>query len=224
MYDSDDSDMQTVTVLPDLPLLHQTLLKYIILKYPGQAMLEMIPQNIQRNEQLTQPILTSARKSDGENYEPATLKGQFCSFNRFLKRHDYGHDLTKSIEFCQTRDALTAKQVDLKKKIRKGNGSGKADGLPDADIDALFSSGQLGLSNSTAMLHTVWFCNTVYFWLRGVAEHYQMRWGDVKLCKDHLDNEYIQMNERNTKTRTGTDVKNKREIPQRAWANLNDQS
>ncbi|VDI05443.1 Hypothetical predicted protein [Mytilus galloprovincialis] len=32
------------------------------------------------------------------------------------------------------------------------------------------------------------------------------------------------MNERNTKTRTGTDVKNKREIPQRAWANLNDQT
>lgn len=32
------------------------------------------------------------------------------------------------------------------------------------------------------------------------------------------------MNERNTKTRTGTDVKNKREIPQRAWANLTDQT
>ena len=96
--------------------------------------------------------------------------------------------------------------------------------LPDADIDALFSSGQLGLSNPTALLHTVWFCNTVYFGLRGVTEHYQMRWGDVKLCKDHKNNEYIQMNERNTKTRTGTDVKNKREIPQRAWINLNDQT
>ena len=32
------------------------------------------------------------------------------------------------------------------------------------------------------------------------------------------------MKERNTKTRTGTDVKNKREIPQRAWANVNNQS
>jgi hypothetical protein len=39
---------------------------------------------------------------------------------------------------------------------------------------------------------------------------------------DH--NEYLQRNERNTKTRTGTDVKNKREIPQRAWANVNNQS
>ena len=38
--------------------------------------------------------------------------------------------------------------------------------------------------------------------------------GNVKLCKDHLGNEYLQMNERNTKTRTGADVKNKGEIPQ----------
>ncbi|VDI05444.1 Hypothetical predicted protein [Mytilus galloprovincialis] len=101
-----------------------------------------------------EPVISSLllQKSDGENYEPATLKGQFCSFNRFLKRHDYGHDLTKSIEFCKTRDALTAKQVDLK-KMGKGNGAGKADVLTDADIDALFSSGQLGLSNPTALLH-----------------------------------------------------------------------
>jgi hypothetical protein len=48
--------------------------------------------------------------------------------------------------------------------------------------------------------------------------------GDVNLCKDHLGNEYLQMNERNTKTRTRTDVKNKREIPQRAWPNVNNQS
>ncbi|CAC5424301.1 unnamed protein product [Mytilus coruscus] len=79
------------------------------------------------------------RKSDGENYEPSTLKGQFCSFNRLLKRHEYGHDLTKSIEFCKTRDALTAKRQTWK-KMGKGNGSGKADVLTDADIDALFNS------------------------------------------------------------------------------------
>jgi hypothetical protein len=106
----------------------------------------------------------------------------------------------------------------------KGNGSNKPDVLTDEDVDAFFNSGQLGLSNSTSLLHTVWFFNTVYFGLRGVTEHYQMRWGDVKLCKDHLGNEYLQMNERNTKTRTGADVKNKGEIPQRAWANVNNQS
>ncbi|VDI15060.1 Hypothetical predicted protein [Mytilus galloprovincialis] len=250
MYDSDDSDMQTVTVLPDFPppptnnekslqpvQKDTTMSKYVrqfvpideeevdifianqenrgTLKKTTSDLRTLIQFLEKKNEKreihnippkelnnLLSQFFISARKSDGENYEPATLKGQFCSFNRFLKRHDYGHDLTKSIEFCKTRDALTAKQVDLKK-----NGSG-----------------QLGLSNPTALLHTVWFCNTVYFGLRGVTEHYQMRWGDVKLCKDHKNNEYIQMNERNTKTRTGTDVKNKREIPQRAWANLNDQT
>jgi hypothetical protein len=167
---------------------------------------------------LLSQFFISARKGDGEDYEPSTLKGQFCSFNRFLK-----HDLTKSVELCKTRDALTANQIELK-KMGKGNGSNKPDVLTDEDVDAFFNSGQLGLSNSTSLLHTVWFFNTVYFGLRGVTEHYQMRWGDVKLCKDHLGNEYLQMNERNTKTRTGTDVKNKREIPQRTWDNVNNQS
>jgi hypothetical protein len=57
----------------------------------------------------------------------------------------------------------------------KGNGSNKPDVLTDEDVDAFFNSGQLGLSNSTSLLHTVWFFNTVYFGLRGVTEHYQMR-------------------------------------------------
>ena len=114
---------------------------------------------------LLSQFFISARKGDGEDYEPSTLKGQFCSFNRFLK-----HDLTKSVEFCKTRDALTAKQIELK-KMGKGNGSNKPDVITDEDVDALFNSGQLGLSNSTSLLHTVWFFNTVYFGLRGVTEH-----------------------------------------------------
>ena len=193
----------------------RTLTQFLEKKNEKREIENIPPKEL--NNYLSQ-FFISARKSDGAEYEPSTLKGQFCSFNRHLKRHDYGHDLNKSIEFSKTRDALTAKQVELK-KMGKGNGAGKADVLSDADIEALFNSGELGLSNPSSLLHTVWFFNTIYFGLRGVSEHYQMKWGDVKLCKDHLGNEYLQMNERNTKTRTGVDVKNKREIPQRAWAN-----
>ena len=59
----------------------------------------------------------------------------------------------------------------------KGNAEHRADALSDDDIDAMFDNGQLGMSNPTVYLHYIWFFHTVYFRLRGVTEHFQMRWG-----------------------------------------------
>lgn len=193
----------------------RTLTQFLHVKNETREIHTIPPKEL--NVLLSQ-FFISARKSDGENYEPTSLKGMFCSFNRALKKYDYGHDLNKSIYFAKTRDALTAKQVELK-KLGKGNATKKAESLTDDDINAMFSSGKLGMTNPTALLHTLWFFNTVYFGLRGVTEHYQMRWGDVRLCKDGNGTEYLLMNERNTKTRTGVNTKNNREIPQRAWSN-----
>ncbi|CAC5425298.1 unnamed protein product [Mytilus coruscus] len=54
----------------------------------------------------------------------------------------------------------------------------------------------------------------------GVTEHHQMTWGDVKILRDNSPGlEYLQMNERNTKTRTGKSLRDQRDIPQMAWAN-----
>ena len=64
----------------------------------------------------------------------------------------------------------------------------------------------------------------MFFGLRGITEHHQMRWGYVKLCNDNKGDEYLLMIERNTKTRIGIDIKNQEEIPQRAWANKDDPS
>ena len=85
----------------------------------------------------------------------------------------------------------------------KGNAEHRADALSDDDADAMFDNGELGMSNPTVLLHIIWFFNTVYFGLRGVTEHYQMRWGVVRLCKDSNDKEFLQMNEGNTKTCLG---------------------
>lgn len=55
--------------------------------------------------------------------------------------------------------------------------------------------------------------------MRGVTEHRDMKWGDVKLCRDSDGNEFIEFNERQTKTRPGSNPKNVRAVPPRAWAN-----
>ena len=158
------------------------------------------------------------RKSDYEEYEPCSLRGMLCSFDRVLRRHNYGYQISKSSEFGKTREILSAKQTDLKKQ-GKGNSDKKADSLNDEDIDQLFASGELGSHSPTSLLHTMWFYNTVYFGLRGIAEHYHMKCGDVKLCKDSKGLSFLEMNERNTTTRTGKNYRDKREIPQRAFQN-----
>ncbi|XP_076081788.1 uncharacterized protein LOC143052605 [Mytilus galloprovincialis] len=195
------SDMRTLT-----QFLQQKNEKREIYKIPPEELNSLLCQ-----------YFFSVRKTDGEEYEPSSLRGMMCSFDRILRSNDYGYELSKSVEFAKTRDVLTAKQIALK-KMGKGNGDKRAETLTDDDIEAMFKTGQLGLSNPTTLLHTLWFFNTIYFGLRGVTEHYQMTWGDVQLCKDSKSQEYLQMNERNTKTRTGANLKNTREIPQRAWA------
>ena len=53
----------------------------------------------------------------------------------------------------------------------------------------------------------------------GGAEHRQLQWGDLNLCSDSdLNQEYIDCNERQTKTRTGEDVSNTHKDKPRMYA------
>ena len=53
----------------------------------------------------------------------------------------------------------------------------------------------------------------------GGAEHRQLQWGDLNLCSDSdLNQEYIDFNERQTKTRTREDVSNTRKDKPRMYA------
>jgi hypothetical protein len=52
-------------------------------------------QNIPPEEltELLSQCFFSVRKSDGTEYEPSSLRGMICSFDRVLKRHDYGFEI-----------------------------------------------------------------------------------------------------------------------------------
>jgi hypothetical protein len=69
-----------------------------------------------------------------------------CSFDRVLKRHDYGFEICgkrKDAEFARTREVLRSKQIQLKKQGKRNN-CHIADALSDEDIDALFRTEELG--------------------------------------------------------------------------------
>ncbi|CAG2195375.1 Putative helicase mov-10-B.2,Helicase MOV-10,Putative helicase mov-10-B.1,Probable RNA helicase SDE3,Probable RNA helicase armi,RNA helicase Mov10l1,Putative helicase MOV-10 [Mytilus edulis] len=51
-----------------------------------------------------------------------------------------------------------------------------------------------------------------------------MKWGDIKLCTSKSGTQFLQYSERATKTRTGANPGNVRDVPPRSWKNLEDPS
>ena len=74
--------------------------------------------------------------------------------------------------------------------------------LTEDEIKLLFDKGLLGVSSAEAILNTLWLNNSLHFRLRGVKEHHDMRWGDVKLCKTDQGAEYLEFNDRCETLRT----------------------
>ena len=159
------------------------------------------------------------RQKDGSEYQPSYLRGIMGSIERHLRRHKYGRSLIRDVNFSATRAALTSKQKDLKKK-GKGNRPMAADFLSNSDVDRLYETGQLGSHCPTSLLNTLWFNNTLHFGMRGgSAEHRNLCYGDMKLGFDtELECEFVEYNERQTKTRTGADVNNIRHSAPRMYA------
>ena len=76
--------------------------------------------------------------------------------------------------------------------------------MNEEDIDQLWEAGALVLTNPQSMIHTVWWNNTMLFGMRGVTEHYNLRWGDVTMKTSTDGVSYLEhTNERQTKMRSG---------------------
>ena len=166
-------------------------------------------------------FIVSVRTNKGTEYEPSTLRGMISSFDRHLRKRNYGFSIINGTgtEFAKTRDALRAKQRDLKSQ-GKGSKPQRAEPITDKEIEQLYAAGELGNANPNSVLNTFWFLNTLHFGMRGGAtEHRAMCWGDIVLKHDDsLNLDYLEYHERATKTRTGDDIKYVRPCPPRMYA------
>ena len=163
-------------------------------------------------------FVLAARTKTGKDYEPSSLRGILASVERHLSRYSYGKTIFKDSDFKKTRDALKAKQKELKRH-GLGNRPKATTALTDDEIEILFDKKLLGLSSPQALLNTVLLNNMIHFGLRGCKEQKELRWGDVILKTDSDDKEYLEYFERQTKTRTGEDPRNQRAIKPRMYAN-----
>jgi hypothetical protein len=148
-----------------------------------------------------------------------TVKGIVASLDRHIRSNNYGNSIKKGDAFDQARRVLTANTMDLR-KMGKGDKPNKAQPLADDEVDKLHTTGQMGMHNPDALLRMLWFQNKVHFGMRTVTEHVNMKWGDVKLYTTNTGTEYLQYSERVTKTRTGANPGNTRDVTPKSWNNL----
>ena len=164
------------------------------------------------NAYIAEFIITVRKKDGNEDYEPSSLCSLMASFERYLKKKNYrGFSIMKDAEFEQARKALQSKQKDLKQK-GKGNKPNASVALTEEEIKLLYDKELLGTSTPEALLNTIWFNNTIHFGLRGCKEHRNMCWGDVQLRQTTNGEEFLEYSERQTKTRTGENPRDVRQI------------
>ncbi|XP_015773759.1 PREDICTED: zinc finger MYM-type protein 2-like [Acropora digitifera] len=171
------------------------------------------------NEYISEFII-AVRRTDGEEFEPFSLRGLICSFNRHLKACKYPCSVFEDGQFEQVRQALEARRKALKND-GKGNKPKAAEAITDEEVNILYDKQLLGISNAEALLNTMWFMNTKQFGLRGCDEHRRMKWGGIQLLRDVNGAEYLEFLERQTKTRTGAEPRNVRAVKPKAYSFAN---
>ena len=90
--------------------------------------------------------------------------------------------------------------------------------LTGEEVDILYGQDLLGCSSLEALINTAWLNNTQLFGLRGCQEHRDMRWGDVERKETAYGTVFLGYNERQTKTRTGADLKDSRALKPKMFA------
>ena len=132
-----------------------------------------------------------------DEFEPSSLRGFLCSFDRQLKAFKYPKNLIEDLEFEQILKALKARRRQLKKE-GKGNTPNAAEVITDEEVNILYMKNLLGITSAQVLLNTLWFMNSIHFGLRGCDEHRKMTWEDVQLIRDVDGTEYLEYSERQT--------------------------
>ncbi|KAK7088678.1 hypothetical protein V1264_022571 [Littorina saxatilis] len=157
------------------------------------------------------------KKMDDQDYEPSTIKSVLNSIQRHLRSKDYCESVMCSPQFAQLRQVLKTK-VKSVEQLGCGNLTNKAQPLKDADVDKLWQSKQLGVSDPEAILNTLWWQNTINFGLYKSKPHRHMQWGDVTLQKDISGREYLQFRDRQPQTCLDDNPKSVHDVCRIAWA------
>jgi hypothetical protein len=113
-------------------------------------------------------IRQTTKENKGKVYEPGILQTYRNGLRRyFLERpcppavDNFDIEKTSGTEFGEVSNFLALKKKDLKKK-GLGNKPNAAEPVEKEDIENMWSSGAIGLSNPRSLLHLVWWTNVTH--------------------------------------------------------------
>ena len=154
---------------------------------------------------LLENFVMSARKENGTEYPPASLRSLFAGiFSTFRDRYNKHWDFFKDAEFQSSRRALDAKMRDL---TRRGIGLNKrkAQVITQSMEEELWDHGSLGSDDPQTLLNTLLFLLGIHFALRSREEHRHLRFGPNSQLKFGIKDgtEFLEYREDCSKTRHG---------------------
>jgi len=95
-----------------------------------------------------------AKKNDGTEYEPDTLKQFQCSVNRYFAEKKVLVNIIEDKEFKHSRDVLLSKRKQLR-QMGKGNRPNRAEPFTKEEIQILYEKNYLGTGNYINILKFV---------------------------------------------------------------------
>ena len=116
--------------------------EFLTLRNESRLIEEIAPKELKAY--IAEFIITVRKKDSNEDYEPSSLRSLMASFERYLKKKNYGFSIMKDAEFEQARKALRSKQKDLTQK-GKGNKPNASVALTEEEIKLLYDKELLGL-------------------------------------------------------------------------------
>ena len=137
-------------------------------------------------------------------YEPDSLTALHRGIDRFLRENDYGYSLVTSKEFTRSKKVLETRRKELKAQ-GKGNKPNRADAMTGDEEEKLWEEGVLGDDDPYTLQNSLYYIQGKCYGLRGSHEARQLAWWDMQLLCDQRGREYLEWNERLTKTRAGQD-------------------
>lgn len=133
------------------------------------------------------------KKHDGNEYEPASLRGMLCSIERYLRSKNYPISLTRDYEFTSTRNMLKERQK-LLRELSKSEKGTKTDiiALNTAQrLNQLYLAKEFGPHNPSAVINALCFAFVVHLKIRKAIDHKQLLWGDIALKISSANEEYL---------------------------------
>lgn len=151
---------------------------------------ELIPPN--HLDGYLSAFFSVVKKHDGNEYEPASLRGMLCSVERYLKLKNYPQSVTRDSAFTNTRNALKFKQQKLRELGKGSKKQPEPFGRLTLDkVNHLFGAREMGPYTPMSVVNTLCFLFIVHFRLRKAIDHKNLIWGDIKLKTDPSGRKFL---------------------------------